>query len=88
MIHTYVVLRFVLSTFGLCYLVSGSCLYRPGVHLSYLAYARFVSRIIAPNKNKNTLRLSDRRFRRNSSLQAVCDTPIARITGGVSSLRI
>ena len=25
-------------------------------------------------------------FCRNSSFQAVCDTPIARITGGVSSL--
>ena len=39
-------------------------------------------------KNENTLQLWDRRFRRNSSLQAVCDTPIARITSCVSSLRI
>ena len=39
-------------------------------------------------KNKNTLQLWDRRSCRNSSLQAVCDTPIARITGCVSSLRI
>ena len=40
-------------------------------------------------KNENTLvQLWDRRFCRNSSLQAVCDTPIARITGCVSSLRI
>ena len=31
-------------------------------------------------KKENTLQLWDRRFRRNSSLQAVCDTPIARIT--------
>ena len=38
--------------------------------------------------NKNTLQLRDRRFCRNSSLQAVCDAPIARITGCVSSLRI
>ena len=34
-------------------------------------------------KNENTLQLRDRRFRRNSYLQAVCDTPIARITGCV-----
>ena len=27
-------------------------------------------------ENKNTLQLWDRRFRRNSSLQAVCDTPL------------
>ena len=33
--------------------------------------------------NKNKLQLWDRRFCRNSSLQAVCDTPIAHITGGV-----
>ena len=39
-------------------------------------------------KNENTLQLLDRIFCRNSSLQAVCDTPIARITGCVSSLRI
>ena len=39
-------------------------------------------------KNENTLQLWDRRFRRNSSLQAVCDTPIARITSCVSSWRI
>ena len=39
-------------------------------------------------KNENTLQLWDQRFRRNSSLQAVCDTPIARITSCVSSLRI
>ena len=39
-------------------------------------------------QNQNTLQLYDRRFCRNSSLQAVCDTPIARITGCVSSLRI
>ena len=39
-------------------------------------------------ENKNTLQLWDRRFCRNSSLQAVCDTPIARITSCVSSLRI
>ena len=37
---------------------------------------------------KNTLQLWDRILCRNSSLQAVCDTPIARITGCVSSLRI
>ena len=34
------------------------------------------------------LQLVHRIFCRNSSLQAVCDTPIARITGCVSSLRI
>ena len=39
-------------------------------------------------KNKNTLQLWDRMLCRNSYLQAVCDTPIARITGCVSSLRI
>ena len=39
-------------------------------------------------KNRNTPQLEDRIFRRNSSLQAVCDAPIARITGCVSSLRI
>ena len=39
-------------------------------------------------RNENTLQLWDRRFRRNSSLQAVCDPPIARITSCVSSLRI
>ena len=39
-------------------------------------------------KNANTLQLWDRRFRRNSSLQAVCDTPFARITSCVSSLSI
>ena len=39
-------------------------------------------------KNENTLQLWDRRFRRNSSLQAVCDAPVARITSCVSSLRI
>ena len=39
-------------------------------------------------KNENTLQLGDRRFRRDSSLQAVCDTPIARITSCVSPLRI
>ena len=38
--------------------------------------------------NKNTLQLRDKKFRRNSYLQAVCDTPITRITGYVSSLRI
>ena len=38
--------------------------------------------------NENTLQLWDRIFRRNSCLQAVCDTPIARITSCVSSLRI
>ena len=38
--------------------------------------------------NGNTLQLWDRIFCRNSSLQAVCDTPIARITGCVSSLKI
>ena len=38
--------------------------------------------------NENTLQLWDRIFCRNSSLQAVCDTPIARITGCVSLLRI
>ena len=32
-------------------------------------------------KNENTFQLWGRRFCRNSSLQAVCDTPIARITG-------
>ena len=32
--------------------------------------------------------LWDRIFCRNSSSQAVCDTPIARITSCVSSLRI
>ena len=36
-------------------------------------------------KNENTLQLWDRRFRRNSSSQAVCDTPIARITRCASS---
>ena len=36
-------------------------------------------------KNKDTLQLCDRRFFRNSSLQAVCDTPIVRITGCVPS---
>ena len=35
-------------------------------------------------KNNNTLQLWDRIFCRNSFLQAVCDTPIARITGCVS----
>ena len=39
-------------------------------------------------KKKNTIQLWDRIFCRNSSLQAVFDTPIARITGCVSSLRI
>ena len=39
-------------------------------------------------KTKNTLQLWHRRFCRNSSLQAVCDTPIARITGCLSSLRM
>ena len=39
-------------------------------------------------KNKNTLQLWDRRVRRNSSLQAVFDTPIPHITGCVSSLMI
>ena len=38
--------------------------------------------------NLNTLQLGDRIFCRNSSLQDVCDTPIARITDCVSSLRI
>ena len=42
------------------------------------------------NKNENTLKLAVRsNILSNSSLQAVCDTPIARIiTGCVSSLRI
>ena len=39
-------------------------------------------------KNKNKLQLGDRIFCRNSSLQAVCDTSIARITGCVSTLRV
>ena len=39
-------------------------------------------------KNENTLQLWDRILGRNSSLQAVCDTSIARITSCVSSLRI
>ena len=34
-------------------------------------------------KNENTLQLWDRSLRRNSSMQAVCDTPIARITSCV-----
>ena len=38
-------------------------------------------------KNESTLQLWDRRFRRRPSLQAVCDTPIAHVTGFVS-LRI
>ena len=42
--------------------------------------------IILIKKNENTLQLWDRVFRRNSYLQAVCDAPIARITGYVSSL--
>ena len=36
---------------------------------------------------KNTLQLGDRGFCRNSSMRAVCDTSIARITGCVSTLR-
>ena len=36
--------------------------------------------------DKSKLQLRDRRVCRNSSLQAVCDTPIARITGCVSPL--
>ena len=39
-------------------------------------------------KNWNTFHLWDRRFYRNSSLQAMCDTPIARVTGCVSSLKL
>ena len=39
-------------------------------------------------QKENTLQLRDRIFCRNSSLQAVCDTQIARITGCVYSLRI
>ena len=35
-------------------------------------------------KNKNTLQLLGQRFRRHSSLQAVCDTPNARVKGRVS----
>ena len=35
-------------------------------------------------KINNTIQLRDRRFCRNSSLQAVCDTPIARTAGCVS----
>ena len=40
------------------------------------------------NKDKNTLQLWDRSFCGNPSLQAVCDPPISRITGCVSSLRV
>ena len=47
---------------------------------------RIFIRII--RRNYNTLHLWHRNFCRNSSLQAVCDTPIARITGCVSLLRI
>ena len=36
-------------------------------------------------KNENTLELKYRIFCRNSYLQAVCDTPIARIMSCVSS---
>ena len=39
-------------------------------------------------RNKITLQLLNRIFCRNSSLQAVCDTLIARMRGCVSSLRI
>ena len=54
-----------------------------GLSSSFLAWCYLVH-----HKNKNTLQLWDQRFRRNSSLQAVCDAPIARIAGCVSSLRI
>ena len=46
-----------------------------------LAICRFLSSAL--NKDTSPDVRSKIRFRRNSSLQSVCDTPIARITGCV-----
>ena len=53
-----------------------------------LADARAVSAVMIDYKNINTLQLRDRRFRRNSYLQAVCDAPIARVVECVPLSRI
>ena len=72
------IIIFASCVVGTCNILFGQGLFSGGVLCNIFVYY----------ENKYILQLCDRRFRRNSSLQAVCDTPIACITSCMSSLRI